>query len=176
MTFEIEIGGRVHTASVEPIGTVGVGGGRFRLRLDSDDAQATQEVDARVTDLGLSLIFAADGHSVDVAISERPAGSVRLQLPRVVVDAVVDGRRFRRAGDADVASAGEVRILAPMPGRVLRVSVAPGDEVAARQGLLVVEAMKMENEIGAPRAGRVKEIAVAEGQSVVAGRLLAVIE
>ncbi len=63
-----------------------------------------------------------------------------------------------------------------MPGRVVRVLVAVGDEVAHRQGLVVVEAMKMENELGAPRAGRVTEIAVAEGVSVEAGRLLSVIE
>ena len=63
-----------------------------------------------------------------------------------------------------------------MPGRVVRVLVKPGDNVAARQGLVVVEAMKMENELTAPRAGRVKEVAVAEGQSVEAGRLLVIVE
>ena len=62
--------------------------------------------------------------------------------------------------------------MAPMPGRVVRVLVKPGDTVAARQGLVVVEAMKMENELRSPRAGRVKEVAVAEGESVEAGRLL----
>jgi biotin carboxyl carrier protein len=62
-----------------------------------------------------------------------------------------------------------------MPGRVVRVLVGPGDEVAARQGVVVVEAMKMENELRAPRAGRVKEIAVAAGASVEAGRVLVVI-
>jgi biotin carboxyl carrier protein len=59
---------------------------------------------------------------------------------------------------------------------VLRVLVKPGDEVAERQGLLVVEAMKMENEIGSPRAGRVKEVAVSEGLSIEAGRLLVIVE
>ena len=63
-----------------------------------------------------------------------------------------------------------------MPGRVVRVLVAAGDEVAARQGVVVVEAMKMENELRAPRAGRVKEVSVAAGTSVEAGRILAVIE
>ena len=63
-----------------------------------------------------------------------------------------------------------------MPGRVLRVLVAVGDEVAHRQGLVVVEAMKMENELTAPKAGKVTEVAVTEGMSVEAGRLLVVIE
>jgi biotin carboxyl carrier protein len=62
-----------------------------------------------------------------------------------------------------------------MPGRVVRVLAAKGDEVAAGEGLVVVEAMKMENELRAPRAGRVAEVAVREGQAVEAGALLAVI-
>jgi biotin carboxyl carrier protein len=63
-----------------------------------------------------------------------------------------------------------------MPGRVVRVLVAAGDEVGPRQGIVVVEAMKMENELYAPRAGRVREISVSPGTSVEAGRVLAVIE
>ena len=63
-----------------------------------------------------------------------------------------------------------------MPGRVVRVLVAPGDEVAARQPVVVVEAMKMENELRSPKAGRVKDVAVTEGASVEAGRVLVVVE
>ena len=64
----------------------------------------------------------------------------------------------------------------PMPGRVVRVLVAAGDAVPARHGLLVVEAMKMENELRATHAGRVVSVAVTEGQSVDAGAVLAVVE
>ena len=63
-----------------------------------------------------------------------------------------------------------------MPGKVVKVLVSPGDEVKARQGLVVVEAMKMENELRSPKDGRVREVAVTEGMSVVAGRLLVVVE
>ena len=63
-----------------------------------------------------------------------------------------------------------------MPGKIVRVLVKAGDEVAARQGLVVVEAMKMESEIASPKAGRIKEIAVEAGITVEAGRLLAVVE
>ena len=63
-----------------------------------------------------------------------------------------------------------------MPGRVVRVLVKAGDEVAARQGLVVVEAMKMENELTSPKAGRVKEVSVSEGTSVESGRLLVIVE
>jgi biotin carboxyl carrier protein len=63
-----------------------------------------------------------------------------------------------------------------MPGRVARVLVAPGDQVEARQGLVVIEAMKMENELTALRAGRVREVTVTVGAAVEAGRLLVLIE
>jgi biotin carboxyl carrier protein len=63
-----------------------------------------------------------------------------------------------------------------MPGRVVRVLVEPGDEVAVRQGVVVVEAMKMENELRSPKAGRVKDVSVKAGDSVEAGRVLLVVE
>ena len=63
-----------------------------------------------------------------------------------------------------------------MPGKVVRVLVAPGDAVEAGQGLVVVEAMKMENELRAAKAGRVVSVSVTEGQSVDAGAVLAVVE
>ena len=62
-----------------------------------------------------------------------------------------------------------------MPGKVVKVLVAPGDEVVLRQGLVVVEAMKMENELRAGRAGVVREVLVVEGASVEAGAPLVVI-
>jgi biotin carboxyl carrier protein len=63
-----------------------------------------------------------------------------------------------------------------MLGRILRLLVAPGDAVQPRQGLVVIEAMKMENELRASRAGRVKAVKIAEGQSVEAGALLVTVE
>jgi biotin carboxyl carrier protein len=84
------------------------------------------------------------------------------------------GRRVRAAEGA--VGAGPQRVMAPMPGKVVRVLVAAGDHVQPRQGLVVVEAMKMENELRAARAGRVTEILVREGQSVEAGTALVVVE
>ena len=134
------------------------------------------EVDASTTDLGLSIVYAESGRVSDVAVTERGPGELLIQLPRVMLAVAVDARRYRRGAAGQKAAAGEVRVTAPMPGRILRVLVKPGDEVAARQGLVVVEAMKMENEIASPKAGRVKEVAVSGGQSVESGRLLAVVE
>ena len=76
-----------------------------------------------------------------------------------------------RAGQAS----GPQRVVSPMPGKIVRVLVKAGDQVTAKQGLVVVEAMKMENELRAARAGRVRELSVAEGQSVDAGTVLMVV-
>ena len=103
------------------------------------------------------------------------AGEVLVGLEGRTISVTLNGRRSAHA-EAGAHGHGQVSIAAPMPGRVVRVLVEPGDEVAARQGVIVVEAMKMENELRAPRAGRVKEVSVVPGMSVEAGRILAVIE
>ncbi len=172
MTFEVEIQGRTRTVSIESVGAAGPEGGRFRVVLDG----VPRSVCARATDLGLLLTDERDGRTSDVAVTERAAGEWMLQLPHVALTAVVDGRRFRRRGGGPAPVAGEQRVTAPMPGRVVRVLVKVGDEVALRQGLVVVEAMKMENELASPKAGRVKEVAVTEGTSVESGRLLVIVE
>jgi biotin carboxyl carrier protein len=172
MTFDIDIDGEPRSISVEPAGPGG-GDGRFRVRINGGDAA---DVDVRVTDLGLSLVYPATGRVVDVALTERAGSDWLVQLPHVSLTATVDGRRRPRGTAGSAAATGDQRIVAPMPGRIVRVLVKTGDEVAARQGLVVVEAMKMENELSAGRAGRIKEIAVTEGVSVDAGRLLVVVE
>jgi biotin carboxyl carrier protein len=86
-------------------------------------------------------------------------------------------RRRRHAGaDGRPHATGKAELRAMMPGRVVNVLVKAGDEVTHQQGLLVVEAMKMENEIKSPKAGKVAEVKVAPGQTVEKGELLIVIE
>jgi biotin carboxyl carrier protein len=86
-------------------------------------------------------------------------------------------RRARRSASSTRAQpGGRVEIKAMMPGRVVNVLVKPGDQVAERQGVIVVEAMKMENELKTPKAGKVAEVKVAAGQTVEKGELLLVIE
>ncbi|MEZ5316031.1 MAG: biotin/lipoyl-containing protein [Vicinamibacterales bacterium] len=171
MTFEIEIDGQVRRVTVETAGETGPDGGAFRVRVDDEPVT----VAARRTDLGLALVF-GDGRSVDAALTPRGAGGWFVQLPHVGLDAEVDGRRLAQGRPGEVAATGAQRIAAPMPGRIVRVLVQPGEAVAARQGLIVIEAMKMENELSSPRAGTVREVAVSEGESVEGGRLLVVVE
>ena len=171
MTFEIEVGGRTRTVSVEAVTTVGLDG---VCSVSASMASRTKWTRGRQS--WASPGPWDSGRSADVAITYRAAGELLLQLPKANVTALVDARRFRRGGGGPAAVAGEHRVLAPMPGRVLRVLVKAGDTVTARQGLVVVEAMKMENEITSPKDGRVKEVGVSDGQSVEVGRLLVVVE
>jgi biotin carboxyl carrier protein len=85
-------------------------------------------------------------------------------------------RRSRRGGSARAEIAGRAEIKAMMPGRVVNVLVKPGETVAQGQGLIIIEAMKMENELKSPKAGVVAEVKVAAGQTVEKGGVLIVIE
>lgn len=181
MTFEIEVNGRTRAVSVERLKH----DGSFRVTVDG----TPHLVDAvRVDGGALSFIqldgeqseqsserAKAGGRSHRVAVTEGASGELTLTQADGPVRAIVNGRRSRRGGEV-AGAAGEQRIVAPMPGKVLRVLVQPGQDVAARQPLVVVEAMKMENELSSPRAGRVKDVAAVEGQSVEAGRVLIIVE
>ncbi len=170
MTFEIEINGRLRQVRVERDGPPDH---RYRVTVDG----RVRRVDAvGVEDDTLSLVLPDDGHgSYEVGFADGLLpNEVAIYTHRGTLHAIVNGRRSRRGAQA--AASGTQRIIAPMPGKVLRVLVRPGDEVAARQPLVVVEAMKMENELSAARAGRVKDVAVEPGVSVEAGRLLVVVE
>jgi biotin carboxyl carrier protein len=115
-----------------------------------------------------------DGRSYDARVEEVPGGLV------VVIDGfrfeidVRDPRRFSRKSGGR-GGEGVQTILAPMPGKVVRVLVSAGDAVEAGQGLLVVEAMKMQNEMKASRAGTVLSVNTKEGATVTAGEVLATI-
>jgi biotin carboxyl carrier protein len=89
---------------------------------------------------------------------------------------VRDPRSLRSRRAAAAHEAGPARILAPMPGKVVRLLAAEGDEVEAGQGVVVVEAMKMQNEIRTAKKGKVVKIAVKETSAVNAGDLLAIVE
>lgn len=89
---------------------------------------------------------------------------------------VRDKKRMRSRVGAGEGAGGRATLTAPMPGKVVRILSRAGDQVDANQGLLIVEAMKMQNEVQSPKAGKLVELRVAEGQTVNAGEILAVIE
>jgi len=170
MTFEMEIGGRRVAVAVEPSGP-----GRYRVTLDGKPYDVLAE---RSGEFNLSLILdQATGRSREVSVaSAGETGELLVGLGGRTVTVSVDGRRRRGTSDGGAHTHGEQAIVAPMPGRIVRVLVGEGEEVAARQAVVVVEAMKMENELRSPKAGRVTKVAVTPGMLVEAGRVLAVIE
>jgi biotin carboxyl carrier protein len=89
---------------------------------------------------------------------------------------VDDPRSLAARRSKGLHAAGPITIKAPMPGRVVRLSRAEGDEVESQQGVVVIEAMKMQNELKAPKAGRVVKILVEVGDAVISGQQLAIIE
>jgi biotin carboxyl carrier protein len=169
MMFDVEINGRSRRVSVERTAP-----GRYRVTVDD----RTHRVDAaRAGLLGLSLLL-DDGSGVSRDVQVAPVGRTGELLVRMdgrLVAASVNGSRAGRSASGPHVE-GDQTVVAPMPGRVVRVLVAPGDMVAARDGVVVVEAMKMENELRAPKAGRVKNVTVQAGAPVEAGRVLVVIE
>ena len=116
-----------------------------------------------------SILVDGASHEVRVDAGQVTVGNRRLDYQ------VDDPRQWKRSSDA-AGGQGRAAILAPMPGKVVRILVAAGDAVEAGQGIIVVEAMKMQNEMKAPRAGRVAAIHAKENDSVVAGAVLAVID
>jgi biotin carboxyl carrier protein len=115
--------------------------------------------------------------SFDVTVAgDAAAGQLAVHVGPCVVPVALNGRRRSgRKEEGGLSGSGPQRLLAPMPGKVVRVLVNKGDSVRARQPIVVIEAMKMENELRAGRDGVVLELPAASGQSVEAGMLLAVV-
>jgi biotin carboxyl carrier protein len=109
--------------------------------------------------------------------SSRGAYTLWLDGFRFEVEALDErARAIRELSGATSAPTGPAPLIAPMPGLIVRVSVKPGDEVRAGQGLVVMEAMKMENELRAIAAGRVKTVQAQAGMAVEKGALLVELE
>jgi biotin carboxyl carrier protein len=142
---------------------------RFRLR-----DEPAREAEVEMPEPGAYSVL-MDGRSYDAHVEEAPgalvvtAGGHRFEIE------VRDPRRLAR-GAARRGGEGPQTVAAPMPGKVVRVLVTAGSAVEAGQGLVVVEAMKMQNEMKAPRAGRVLTLPAKEGATVAAGEVLATIE
>lgn len=167
MRLELNVAGRVRTVSVERRGAA------LAVTLDGTP------VDVDVVSLGpgrCSLRLTGTGRQHDVAVTiTGPGGQVDVAVSGTIVPVTRRAAGVGGRSGGAAAADGPQRLCAPMPGKVVRVLVKPGDQVTLRQGVVVVEAMKMENELRAGRAGVVREVSVVEGASVDAGTLLVVI-
>jgi biotin carboxyl carrier protein len=159
--FELETGGT--TRHVESRGG--------QLFLDG------RQVDVDAVKVGHAWSILLGRRSYEMALAERGPGELIVHVNGRAVTVRGGLQRFgsRRTVTGGVEQ-GSKRVIAPMPGRIAKVLVKVGDTVAPRQGLIVVEAMKMENELRSPRAGRVTEVRASEGALVEANAVLVVIE
>ncbi len=146
--------------------------GRVRIRIEGQPTPV--EVDSASEPGGslLSLVIGGQSYEAEVRIEDRRIW-VELDGERFVFELVEPGSRSRVTRSL---AGGPAEVRAPMPGKVVKLLVAAGDAVEAGQGLLLFEAMKMQNEIRSPLAGKVLQVKAHEGQAVEARDLLLVLQ
>jgi biotin carboxyl carrier protein len=166
--------------------TVEISGEKLELEVKQDGASVVAEVDGRRYELearaasqpGVYLLLAG-GHVYECRVDHTGAKHEAVEVTvgsRAYEVTLTDPKRLRGGQSAGVLLDGTAQIVAPMPGKVVRVLVEEGAEVEAGAGLVVVEAMKMQNEMKSPKKGKVTSINVAVGATINAGDVLAVVE
>ena len=166
MILEIRIGEKAHNIELQRHAS------GWRVQIDGRRVEA----DARELSPGAYSILLG-GRSYEVFLARSTGGALKLQCGGAEFTAeVIDPRAWRGRRHRALEAAGRQQIFAPMPGKVVRVLVQTGDKVKAGQGLIVVEAMKMQNEIKSPKSGVVGRLLAVEGQAVNAGETLAWVE
>jgi biotin carboxyl carrier protein len=144
----------------------------WRITLDG------QSLDADAVEIApntFSILLRGQSH--EIRVTPLPDGRLTLQTGLEEFTAeVVDPRAWSGRQHGTLEAEGRQPVVAPMPGKVVRLLVKAGDTVEAGQGLLVVEAMKMQNEIRSPKSGVVERLLVQEGQPVTTGEVLAWVE
>lgn len=165
-TFIAKLEDRDVTIEIEPAGP-----SLYRVRVDRTE----QLVDARSVSGGLSMLIDGKNHEVSLARTKDDY-DVLVANRRFRFSLLSEDRHRRAAARGAREVTGRREVKASMPGKVIQVLVAIGDKVEAKQGLLVIEAMKMENEIKSQGVGEIKEIHVQPGQAVESGEVLVVLE
>ena len=179
MQYEVEVGGRLRQIAIAR-----GAGDSFAVTIDGVTRHVDMaRIDAHLASLVVDGVWPdATRRSHEVTVAADPAGGFAVRVDGTPVAAAMNGRKRWRGADRGLgmaggaAASGPQRLTAPMPGKIVRVLVKAGDTVAARQPVVVVEAMKMENELRAGREGTVSDVQVREGMSVDAGALLLVIQ
>jgi len=165
MRYEILIDGSLHQLELARDGR------RWLCRVDGQEV----EVDAIVSRPDVLSIL-IDGAAYEVKRERTPTDThFWVKNSRFAVE-VRDPRSLRGRKAKAGSTEGPQKIAAPMPGKIVRILAPAGSSVEAGQGIIVVEAMKMQNELKSPKAGTVKQVLVHEGATVNAGDVLAIIE
>jgi biotin carboxyl carrier protein len=167
MAFIAKLGEQTYTVEIEEIGK-----GVYRIAVDGNEFLVDGKKTGRTN---YSLIV--DNRSFEIEVDNAE------DEYRVLVDGrnyhvnLVDERRVRVGGtQSELQLQGRQQVSVPMPGKVIAVLVSLGDSVEKGQGLVIVEAMKMENEVRSPVAGEIKEIKVKPGDAVEGGAVLVIVE
>ncbi len=168
MNYEVSHGSESWRVSVKD-----VGGSVYEVTVDDGE---TVRVDVAKTPRTIySLLIGS--RQFEASVDERPDGTFDVHVGTSAFDlAVIDERRKALAGAAAGPAGGIQELRAQMPGKIVKVLVEPGAEVAVGDSLVIVEAMKMENELLAEVAGSVTAVHVAEGDTVETDELLLVVE
>lgn len=173
MIYQIKIEDRTYQVQLTP----GNGDGNWHcvLRENGEGHGREFDLDARETQPGvLSLLL--EGQSYEIRREADPAGvAVTLDNRRYAAE-VGDPRSLRARRVTSDGGKGPQKITAPMPGKIVRIHAVEGTEVEPGQGILVIEAMKMQNELKSPKKGVVRKILVREGMATNAGEVLAIVE
>ena len=165
MVYEVIVGGKSYRLELEKAA------GGWQCRLDGQPIH----VDAVITRRDV-LSLLVDGHAYEIK-REQTATDLHMWVGRSHFAVELrDPRSLRSRQKAAGDEKGPRKILAPMPGRIVRLLVAENSEVEAGQGIVVVEAMKMQNEIKSPKKGVVKKILATAGAAVNPGDVLAIVE
>ena len=164
MIFDVTVNGRDYRVELEQAAT-----GNWAGRVNGEDVV----VNAASAAAGvLSLLIGGESFEV---VANPAQQQIAIAGVRYSVEAR-DPRSWRTRRSRAGAQGGAKKIAAPMPGKVVRVIAPPGTEVEQGAGVIVIEAMKMQNELKSPKRGKVAKVLVAEGAPVNAGDVLVVIE
>jgi len=165
MIYEVKVADRVHRVELEKIES------GWRCKVDGQETP----LDAVSTQDGvLSLLL--DGKSYEIK-QENTGTDFNIVVGGLRFPTQIrDPRSLRSRRGADSGTEGVKKIVAPMPGKVVRILAQPGTAVEHGQGVIVIEAMKMQNELKSPKKGIVKKLTVHEGAAVEAGQSLAEVE
>lgn len=164
MKYEVEIQGRELSIELEQRN------GRVEARL----GERNYDFEVLSPEEGI-YTFLLDDRVYEVNVWASEHNSLRVRIGgNSFVTRIID-RKHRRP-TIEHGTEGRQNLIAPMPGKVVRLLLSAGDEVIKGQGVIVVEAMKMQNEIKSPKSGHIIEVRVIEGATVNAGKVLAVVE
>jgi biotin carboxyl carrier protein len=163
----------------------GLAGENYQLLIRREGRRVVAEVDDRHYELeaieaeqGVYLLLSG-GHVYECRVNNTDLkdGVSEIHVGQQAFEiTLIDPKRLRHTPSESAEASGRIAVVAAMPGKVVRVMVEAGAVVEAGTGLVVVEAMKMQNEMKSPKAGKVTEVKVAAGATVNAGDVLAVVE